>query len=260
LNSVSAPALLGKHDPAPFQVSRGSGASPYLITCDHAGRQLPEALGTLGLSPVELESHIAWDIGAAGMSKRLAAALDAFLILQTYSRLVIDCNRPLGAASSIVQQSEVTVVPGNQRVSTGEAEMRARSIFEPYHDCIQRELEQRECQQRPTIFVAIHSFTPKFMGVARPWHVGVLYNRDARLARALLGLLRRENTLVVGDNEPYSVSDLTDYGIVQYGERRGIPHVLLEVRQDLIADEAGQAAWAIRFAGLFGEVSKTVPR
>jgi predicted N-formylglutamate amidohydrolase len=250
--------LLANDEPAPFRVSPGGEKSPFFITCDHAGRQLPRALGTLGLSSAELASHVAWDIGAAGVSERLALALDAFLILQTYSRLAIDCNRPLCSPSSIAERSELTVVPGNRAISPVEAERRAASIFRPYHDRIHQELDRRRDRQRPTIFIAVHTFTPVFMGVARPWHIGVLYNRDPRLGRALLDVLRRETSLVVGDNEPYSVSDLTDYGIVEYGEKRGLLHVELEIRQDLVRDDQGQAAWAGRVAAFILEAATRV--
>jgi predicted N-formylglutamate amidohydrolase len=258
LETVQPPLLL-EDEPPPFSVIAGSETSPYFITCDHAGWELPRALGTLGLSRAELDSHIAWDIGAGGVAKRLATELDAFLILQPYSRLVIDCNRPLDAPSSIARHSEYTVVPGNLCVAAPEAEMRARSIFHPYHHRIRRELDRRACQGQPTIFIAMHSFTPTFMSVARPWHVGVLYNRDSRLGRILLELLGRETALVVGDNEPYAAGDQTDYGIVHYGERRGIPHVELEIRQDLIEDDEGQAVWAQRLARLLREASTRVP-
>ena len=253
------PPLLQEDEPPPFSVIAGSETSPYLITCDHAGRELPRELGTLGLSRAELDGHIAWDIGAGGVARRLATDLGAFLIMQPYSRLVIDCNRPLDAPSSIAQHSEYTVVPGNHRLSATDAERRARSIFHPYHHRIRCELERRETQGQPTIFIAMHSFTPTFMSVARPWHIGVLYNRDSRLGRILLELLGREAALVVGDNEPYAASEQTDYGIVQYGERRGNPHVELEIRQDLIADDAGQTAWAELLARLFREASTRFP-
>jgi len=244
--SPASSVLLGDDDPPPFRATRGNESSPFVITCDHAGRRLPRGLEMLGLSAAQLETHVAWDIGAAGVGVRLAAELGAFLVLQTYSRLVIDCNRPLGTPDSIVKESERVVIPGNRDVSPSEAEARARAIFHPYHDCIRGELDRR--RGRPTIFVALHTFTPVFMGVARPWHVGILYQRDARLARALLELLREDAALVVGDNEPYRVSDQTDYGVVHYGERRGLPHVELEIRQDLVADDAGQAHWAERMA------------
>jgi predicted N-formylglutamate amidohydrolase len=135
-------------------------------------------------------------------------------------------------------------------VGRAQAELRAREIFHPYHDQIRHELDRRREMRRPSILVAVHSFTPVFLDIARPWHVGVLFNRDPRLADPLLRLLRDEGDLVVGCNQPYAVSDLSDYSIVQHGERRGIPHVELEIRQDLIADDAGQIAWADRFSRL----------
>ena len=242
--------MLKPDEPAPFEVVGEHARSPFFLTCDHAGRRIPRALGSLGLSPAELATHVAWDIGAAGLARKLAAELDAFLILQTYSRLVIDCNRPLVAPSSIVALSERTAVPGNRSLSREDAELRARSIFQPYHARTALELERRALAGQPTVLVTVHSFTPVFMDAARSWHAGVLYQRDARLAHALLPLLRAEPGLRVGDNEPYAVSDETDYAIVEYGERRGLLHVELEVRQDLIADDAGQAQWAARFARL----------
>ena len=242
--------LLEPDEPAPFEVIEDSAGSPFLITCDHAGKRLPRALGDLGLTPAELERHIAWDLGAAGVARALARGLGACAVLQTYSRLVIDCNRPLGVPSSIADISEHTIIPGNQALPPGAAERRAREVFEPYHARIREELARRARASQPTVLIAMHSFTPTFKGVARPWHVGMLYNRDARLAHALLELLRRDPALVVGDNEPYSVSDSTDYGVVEYGERAGNLHVEIEIRQDLLSTEAGQAAWAERFAEL----------
>jgi predicted N-formylglutamate amidohydrolase len=247
---MSSDACLTERDPPPFSVVRVDGASPYFLTCDHAGRRLPLKLGSLGLSAAELDGHVAWDIGTAGLAQRLAKALDAFLILQTYSRLVIDCNRPPRSPGSIVTLSEHTAVPGNRMVSDAEAESRAREIFHPYHDRIRRELDARLHRKQPTLLVALHSFTPVFDGAARPWHAGVLYGRDARLGHVVLDLLRAEAGLTIGDNQPYDVSDETDYAIPVHGERRGIPHVELEIRQDLIADDAGQATWAARLARL----------
>jgi predicted N-formylglutamate amidohydrolase len=221
------------------------------LVADHAGRVLPHALGDLGLGQAELETHIAWDIGIAGVSERLASALSAFLILQTYSRLVIDCNRPLESPTSIPTLSEHTEIPGNRDLSDAAREARIDAIFRPYHERIVAELERRVRASQPTILLAMHSFTPRFKGVDRKWHCGVLYNRDPRLAKSLLPLLEREG-LVVGDNEPYSVSDQTDYAIPRYGEARGLIHLELEIRQDLIAHEAGQIEWAER-------LSRTIP-
>jgi len=252
--SASTP-LLAPDEPPAFEVIGDQRASPFLLTCDHAGNRLPRALGTLGLPESELSRHIAWDLGAAQLTRLLAHELGAFAILQTYSRLVIDCNRPLGVPSSIATLSENTPIPGNQALFAEAAAERARAIFEPYHASIVQEFERRARASQPSVFVAIHSFTPVFHGVRRPWHAGMLYNRDPRLGRALLALLREDPELVVGDNEPYSVHDLSDYGVVVYGERRGIPHVEIEVRQDLLSDDAGQRAWATRLARLLPQAS-----
>jgi predicted N-formylglutamate amidohydrolase len=251
--------LFPPDDVAPIDVQRRDGRSPFFIVCDHAGRLIPRSLGALGLSEDQLAGHIAWDIGAAGVAQRLGAALGATTVLQRYSRLVIDCNRPLDAHDSIVRRSERTDIPGNHNVGPGAAGERARAIFHPYHDAIRSALDQRQAMALPTVVVAMHSFTPMFMDVGRPWHVGVLYNRDARVARPLLQALRYEGDLVVGDNEPYAAGDLTDYSLVNHGERRGLACVELEIRQDLIADGRGQDAWAERLARLLPAVIQTLP-
>lgn len=253
--TVHAASLLSADEPSPVEVIEDSAGSPFLITCDHAGKRLPRALGDLGLSEVDRNRHIAWDLGAAGVARELARALGAFAALQVYSRLVIDCNRRPDVKSSIVELSEHTEVPGNRALSAEHAEQRVREIFTPYHQRIVQELDRRTRVGQPTLLIAVHSFTPTFKGVARPWHVGVLYNRDTRLAHALLELLRREPDLVAGDNEPYAVSDLSDYGVVEYGERRGNAHVEIELRQDLLADQTSQANWARRLAELLKRAS-----
>ncbi len=244
-----APArLLDDREAAPFEVERRDGASPFVIICDHAGRRLPRALGSLGVAPEDLERHIAWDIGARGVALGLAAELDAFVVCQRYSRLVIDCNRQLGHPESIATSSERTPIPGNQALAPEHVVAREREIFEPYHAQIRRELDRRQVGQRPAILIAVHSFTPTFLDLARPWHAGVLFNRDARLAEPLLHLLRAEGDLTVGCNEPYAVTDTSDYSINHHGAARDLPHVEIEIRQDLIAGEAGQLAWARRLA------------
>lgn len=240
--------MLEPDEPAAFRVEREQGASPFVLTCDHASARVPRRLGSLGLAAHDLQRHIAWDIGAAAVASRLAARLDACLILQSYSRLVIDCNRPPGSEQSIVALSEATRIPGNESVSPDEALARERDVFRPYHDRICTELDERDAQHRRTIVVAVHSFTPTFHGRQRPWHAGMLYNRDRRLAQALLRALRVDASLVIGDNEPYSVSDNTDYTLPVYGEQRGLLHVGIELRQDLISAEAGQEQWADRLA------------
>lgn len=224
--------------------------SAFFLVCDHAGRLIPRALRSLGLEPEQLTRHIAWDIGAAAVARRLGALLGATTVCQRYSRLVIDCNRPLDAVDSIVTESERIPIPGNHHLDAAAVAARAREVFQPYHEEIRRALDRRRADGRPTVLVTIHSFTPTFLGVPRPWHAGVLHNRDARLAVPLLQALRAEDGLVVGDNEPYAAGELTDYSLVQHGEQRGLPHVELEIRQDLIADERGQEAWAARLARL----------
>jgi predicted N-formylglutamate amidohydrolase len=240
--------LLTGDDPPAVQVRRPTGRSPFVLLCDHAGRALPRALGDLGLPQAELARHIAWDIGIAEVGRRLSDRLDACLVAQAYSRLVIDANRHPGTPQSIVTLSERTRIPGNEGLTSEAAAAREREIFRPYHDSIRAALDARA--ERPTALVLLHSFTPVFLDRARPWHAGVLYGRDLRLARALLALLREEPGLVVGDNEPYAASDDTDYGLVVHGERRGLAHVELEIRQDLIEDAAGQEAWAARLERL----------
>ena len=250
--------LLERDEPPPVEMAGREGRSPFVVICDHAGRRLPRALGDLGVPEAALATHIAWDIGAGGVAERLATALDAYLARQRYSRLVIDCNRPLDAVDSIAPRSERTFIPANQNLDPAAARQRAREIFEPYHHEIRSELDRRKASNRLSFLVAVHSFTPVYLDVARPWHIGVLFNRDARLAQPLLRLLREEGDLVVGCNEPYAVSDLSDFSVVHHGERRGIPHVEIEIRQDLIGDEAGQNIWAECLARLLPAAAQSL--
>jgi predicted N-formylglutamate amidohydrolase len=242
--------LLAADEPAPVTVHNENGPSPFLIVADHAGNSMPRALGRLGVSESECQRHIAWDIGIAAVCRLAADALDATLIQQNYSRLVIDCNRMPGSETSIPEISELTPIPGNLGLSACGKAARVREIFRPYHDRIEAELERRRQAGRPTALVAMHSFTPVFMDTARPWHAGVLYNRDPRFAHLLMALLKREDGLVVDDNEPYSVTDASDYTIPVHGEPRGVHHVAIEIRQDLIADDKGQQAWGTLLAPL----------
>jgi len=242
--------LLGEGDPPAFGVHNPNGRSPWLLIADHAGQRVPRALHGLGLAQSELDRHIGWDIGIAGVTARLAAALDAVAITQTYSRLVIDCNRPHTSPTLIAERSDGTDIPANAGLAPAQRQQRIDEIFAPYHARIVAELDTRLAQARPTLLVAMHSFTPAMGGVARPWHAGVLYHRDTRLAHALRDALQAEGDLVVGDNQPYAVRDSSDYAVPVYGEGRGLAHVELEIRQDLIADEDGQVLWAQRLARL----------
>jgi predicted N-formylglutamate amidohydrolase len=243
-------SLLAAGEPAPVTVHNADRPTPFLIVADHAGNCMPRALGRLGIPETECERHIAWDIGIAAVARLMADALDATLVQQNYSRLVIDCNRMPGSETSIPEISELTPVPGNMGLSEGRKAARVREIFQPYHDRIEAELDRRRQAGRPAALIAMHSFTPVFMGMARPWHAGVLYKRDPRFAHLLMALLKRQEGIVVGDNEPYSVTDASDYTIPVHGERRGLHHVAIEVRQDLIADDKGQHAWGQLLARL----------
>ena len=250
--------LLAADEPTPITVHNASGSSPFLIVVDHAGNRVPRSLGRLGVPEAELERHIAWDIGVAAVSRVVANALDATLIRQNYSRLVIDCNRTPGSETSIPGISELTPIPGNIGLSEARRTAREQEIFRPYHDRIEAELDRRTRSARPSVLVAMHSFTPVFLGVARSWHAGVLYNRDPRFARILIALLQREEGLLVGDNEPYSVTDATDYTIPAHGERRGLLHVEVEMRQDLIADDRGQQVWGALLTRLLPQAYQEV--
>ena len=242
--------LLGSDDAAVYTLHQPHGRSPFVLVADHAGQAIPAALGDLGLPAGEIDRHIGWDIGIAGVTRQLAAALDAWAIEQHYSRLVIDCNRPHASPTLIPAISDGTIIGANQHLDALQRQARIDAIHAPYHQCISSELDRRQQASQPGVLVLLHSFTPVMGGLARPWHCGVLYNRDTRLARRLLGALQAEGDLVVGDNQPYAVSDDSDYAANVHAEAHGLAYVEIEIRQDLIADAAGQAAWAQRLARL----------
>jgi len=245
---VGTDALLGEGDPPVFTIENAGGSSAFLLACDHAGREIPHKLARLGLSEHELATHVAWDLGVAELGRRLSACLDAFLIMHNYSRLVIDANRPPGAPDSIPTLSERTRIAANEGLSSLDAHKRLEELFLPYHQRISEELDSRSA--RPGVLVTLHSFTPVYMGEGRRWHAGVLYGRDPRLGRLVLERLRSDGALIVGDNQPYAVSDTSDYTIIVHGEQRGIPHVELEIRQDLLASESDVQSWAKRLGGV----------
>jgi predicted N-formylglutamate amidohydrolase len=244
--SAAGYRLLAADEPPPFIEIGLQGRSNFLIVVDHASRRIPRRLNDLGLPASELQRHIAWDIGALGVARQVAAALDAPLVAQNYSRLVIDCNRDPQVATSIPRSSESIDIPGNMGLSDADIAVRRAEIFDPYHHRIRTLLDERGAAGRPTILVAQHSMTNIYHGVRRDMHAAVLYNRDRRFAGLVLDRLRREAGLIIGDNEPYFVSDETDYTIPRHGEARGLPHVEIEIRQDLVSDDAGQADWARR--------------
>jgi predicted N-formylglutamate amidohydrolase len=248
--------LLEEDEPAAFLESGSSGRSNFLIVVDHASARIPRALLNLGMAAAELTRHIAWDIGALGVARRVAERLDATLVAQNYSRLVIDCNRDPKVASSIPLVSESTEIPGNRGLSEGMRLERRVEIFEPYHRRISELLDARAAAGQRTILVAQHSMTDVYKDQRRHMHAAILYNRDRRFAGLVLDVLRRETALTIADNEPYFVSDETDYTIPRHGEARGLPHVEIEIRQDLIGDERGQIEWAGRIEQALREAEK----
>lgn len=244
--------LLRAGDPDPVERVNSTGASTIFLTCEHAGRSVPAALGDLGIAPEEMDRHIAYDVGAEGVARGLAERLDAVLILQRYSRLVIDCNRPFEAKDCIVTQSDGTVVPVNADVSDHERRCRYVEIHQPLHEAIAVALDQRQAAGKRLFLVSVHSFTPvmRATGAVRDFELGLLYNHDARFSERLAETFRVANPdVTVKLNAPYHVDDVSDFTIPVHGERRGIPHVLLEVRNDLINDARGQQEWADRLAG-----------
>lgn len=243
--AVAATALLGPGDPPVFTVCNATGRAPLVLVCDHASNSVPAALDQLGLGAAELSQHIAWDIGAARVTRWLAQQLDAPAVLAGYSRLVIDCNRAPGDPDSIVEVSDGIAVPGNRALDDLQAEARLNTVFWPYHHAITQALSYRWRHghgQVPAL-IAIHSFTPVMNGYARPWHIGVLWNRDPRLAEPLLAWLRLQGELCVGDNQPYSGRE-TGFTMDTHGGAAGLPHIEIEIRQDLLADEDGCLHWA----------------
>ena len=240
-------SLLADDEPDPVTVTRPAGRSNYFITCDHGGRRIPQRLGDLGLNETDRQRHIAWDIGVAAVGELMSEQLDACLVTQNYSRLVIDCNRSPITEVSITPVSEETVIPGNIDLSKAEIIARQEEVFWPYHNKITQLLDQRDAQQHSTALVALHSFTPVFKGQSRPWQISLMYDEDVQLVNLLREILiTQEDDINVGYNEPYQVSDAVDYTIPAHGLGRGIPHLLIEVRQDLISDAPGQQYWAAK--------------
>jgi len=248
--------LLAPDEPPAFQEFQLEGRSDFIIVVDHASARIPRRLANLGLPESELKRHIAWDIGALGVARRVAAAIDAPLVAQNYSRLVIDCNRDPKVATSIPRISEQCEIPGNSGLSAGEIAARRAEIFDPYHRRIRELLDGRRAIGRRVILVAQHTMTDVYKGDRRQMHAAVLYNRDRRFAGVVLEMLRRERHLIIADNEPYFVSDETDYTIPHHAEARSLLHVEIEIRQDLVNDETGEAEWAARIARVLSDAQR----
>lgn len=244
--------LLAPDEPSAVHTVNAGGHGSVVLVCDHASNRVPRRLGNLGLDEKLLGDHIAWDPGAADVARGLAAQLDAALLLSGYSRLVIDCNRPLESPQSIAEQSAGVAIPGNLALTPGDREERIASCFRPYHDAIARLLNQRA--HRPTVFLSIHSFTPFLDGHQRPWQIGVSSWHDGRLAALIRAALSRSGGLSVGNNEPYPIDEAFDYTVPVHGEGRGLPSAMIEIRQDEIRSTAGAARWAARLADVYREI------
>ena len=236
--------LLTPGAPPAYEAINSEGAAPVVFLCDHASNRVPPALAGLGLPPEALERHIAWDIGAGPLTRGLAAHFDAPGIVSGYSRLVIDCNRSLEDRESIIEVSDGVEVPGNRNLTAGDASARAEAFFRPYHDACGSLIDRTEARFGVVPVIALHTFTPALDGGPdRPWHIGILWNRDDRIAAPMLRILRGRGDLHVGDNQPYSGTSGRGYTAPFHAERHGRPSVLVEVRQDLVADDIGVERW-----------------
>jgi predicted N-formylglutamate amidohydrolase len=235
-------------DPEAFRILRPEGKGRFVIFCDHASNRIPPGLDSLGLPAAALAEHIAWDIGAAGITAELSRRFDVPAILCGTSRLVIDCNRQLHAIDLIPAVIHGTVVPGNQNLSEAARRFRIEEWFAPYHAAVESVMDAREGRGLSSIAVSIHSMTPSLGGKARPWQIALSSHDDRSLAEPMLAALRRAGDITVGDNEPYDLDPAFDYSTPFHAMRRGMPHLQVEFRQDEVAEPAGQIAWARRFA------------
>ena len=247
--------LLRPDEGEPVIVVNEKGPSPIVLICEHAGKVIPKSLGSLGLPAEDLTRHIAWDIGAEAVSRGLAQALGAPLVLQRYSRLVYDCNRPPESPDAMPVMSETTRIPGNEQLTPENRLARIREIYRPFHHGIAQLLDERASRGIASLFITIHSFTPVYKGVKRLLDLGVLYDRDTRLADKLVGAFGRMKDISVKRNEPYGPQDGVCHTLNLHAEPRGLPYAMLEIRNDLIAQVAGQKKWAERLVEVLGALT-----
>jgi predicted N-formylglutamate amidohydrolase len=243
----------GRVGEAPFAIENADGLGPAVIVCDHASNRIPEFWGDLGLSPAALETHIAWDPGALPISRRLAALLDAPLIFATASRLVIDVNRPLDSPALIPAISETTLIPANASLTAADRLRRIESIYEPYHAAVDRLIEEVVAERavaslHSPVVVAIHTFTPVFKAVKRPWQVGIIYDADDRLGHFMLARLSVDRTLAIAQNKPYAPSEEVYFTLERHALERGLMNVMIEIRNDEVRTRESQDVWAERIA------------
>lgn len=245
--------------PEPIEVLNEDSRSEIVLICEHASNHIPAEYERLGVTEADLQRHIAWDVGAASVTRGLAKALGALAFLGSYSRLLVDLNRPFGCLSSMPVRSEATSIPGNVDITEAERERREQRVFAPFHARIAASLDAREAAGLKTRIVPIHSFTPVYLGVARPWHVGILYDQSADFAEATMAALADDPALVVGANVPYVIARDEDYAIPVHGTDRGNPAILVEIRNDLISHAPGIAEWTQRFAQVLASKEVSEP-
>lgn len=237
--------MIGPGDPAPYTIINQQGQAPVLLVGDHASNVIPSALDNLGLEAATLEQHIAYDIGTSKLLHHLSEHLNAPAVRAGYSRLVVDLNRSLEDPSVMPEISDNTPIPGNQNMSQEQRSDRIHHFYTPYRKAIDGMLHGFHERNIVPAFIAIHSFTPAMAGFARPWHIGILWDKDSRIPLPLMKRLRAHpDGFNVGDNEPYSGKHPADYTIDHHAEAAGIPHVSIEIRQDLVDTEAGAERWA----------------
>ncbi len=217
---------------------------PVLLVCDHASNRIPPELNQLGMDDHLLATHIGWDIGAAEVSKALGEALQVPVVQASNSRLVVDCNRRLDDPSAFPESSDGVAVPGNQKLSEAQRCQRAEQFYWPYHHAIRDQVRKLERLAAAPAIIAVHSFTPTLEGKLRPWHVGALWDKDSRIAAPFMASLLNIGDVMVGDNEPYSGCHPADFTLDHHAEAEGLPHLGIEVRQELISDADGVRHWS----------------
>ncbi|EJN04556.1 N-formylglutamate amidohydrolase [Phyllobacterium sp. YR531] len=251
-----APQALSK-DWTPVRVTNPNGAGPCIILCDHASNYVPVDFGTLGLRDNDLQKHIAWDPGALGVSAVMSRLLDAPLVESCVSRLIIDCNRPLDAPDLVPSLSEVTVIPANENLGDAARRERVELSHKPYHAAIEKLVRERRAAGLPEpVFVAVHTYTPVYRGVERPWHIGIIHDADDRVAAPLIAGLQAAGRYEVGINEPYSPADRVYYTLERHASAHGLPAVMIEIRNDLVATAQEEKGWGELLSGLLNDITK----
>lgn len=245
--------LLTEAEGSPVAVENSQASSPFLLVCEHASPRLPEKMGTLGLSPAALSSHIAWDPGALAVSELLVKSLDATLIYQRFSRLVYDCNRPPEAQAAMPPVSEVFEIPGNAAISAAERRARTEALYLPFRDELADFIAARKVSGKPPVLVTMHTFTPVYHGRQREVEVGILHDTDKRLADCMLAAAGKTKRYDTRRNEPYGPADGVTHTLIEHGLKNGLLNVMIEIRNDLVSDEIGQKVMADYLTGLLGE-------